>query len=130
MIYGYVKVQKNATNRELAEKKQAELFQKLGVEKIIIETDGSELNKLLEVLQPNDSLHILSIDRLARDADRCIEIVKYFSENNIRLYASGEFVSMEPYNLALIEGSYSTGKKQAQDIKSCIENMHNQRKCK
>lgn len=80
MRYGYVRA-----NSE--EHKTAQInFLQDKVDKIIIEEAGEELNKLLDILQPNDTLYVYDMDRLTRRIGRAIEIINILIDKNIELY--------------------------------------------
>lgn len=83
MKYGYVRVRTD--QGEEFKNKQIEFMQN-EVDEIIIESDGSELEKLLVALQPGDSLYVYNIDRLTRRVDKAKEIIKLFIDKNISLF--------------------------------------------
>lgn len=95
MNYGYVRIQKNAIDREWAIQTQSEQLKAYGAEKIFIETDGSQLQLLLDCLKPNDQVHVLSADRLTRKMGEARKIVEYFSVNEISFYVRGRLVNLE-----------------------------------
>ena len=126
MNYGYIRILNNVMDREMVVQTHVYYLQKSGAEKIYIETDGSQLENLLDILEPNDSLHVFSIGRLTRNTDRWLSLVKIFTEKNIRLYASGELVSMDPINLSIIENFMQ---EEEQTRKSCLKMIiHNRKK--
>lgn len=101
MIYGYVRVRKEAENRELAEQRQAELLQRDGAEKIIVETDGSQLPELLLQLESGDSVHVITMDRLTRSTGRMLDLLDIFRRKNVTLYAEGQKVNFNFLQLVL-----------------------------
>lgn len=86
MNYGYIRTRKNVEDREMVIQQYSKLLRSHGAEKIIVETDGRELENLLEILKPHDSIYVCSIDRLTRSASKMAELFDYFSKNNITLY--------------------------------------------
>jgi DNA invertase Pin-like site-specific DNA recombinase len=116
MIYGYVNVRKNIENRELIEQKQANLLRKKGAEKILVETDGSGLRDLLQILNPGDALHVLSTGHLGRNIGELMKIIKFLSEKNITLYIAGEKISLEPIDMALMEASLLAQKNEMETL--------------
>ena len=95
MEYGYVRASKNAVHRELAEQRQSDLLLELGAEKIIVETDGSQLPDLLLQLKSGDAVHVVSIDRLTRSARRLSDILGIFRKQNVTLYEAGQKINLE-----------------------------------
>lgn len=96
MNYGYIRTRKDVKDREMIIQNYSELLRSCGAEKIIVETDGSELENLLKILKPNDSIYVYSIDRLTRSASKMAELFDYFEKNNIALYEGNSLI---PLNL-------------------------------
>lgn len=86
MNYGYIRTRKDVKDRKMIIQNYSELLRSCGAEKIIVETDGSELENLLKILKPNDSIYVYSIDRLTRSASKMAELFDYFEKNSIALY--------------------------------------------
>ena len=97
MIYGYIRIKQNVIDREAVIETQSEQLQSFGTEKIINETDGSQLQELLKNLKPNDVLHVMSIDGLTRSLQRMFELADFFQKNNIALYERNQLVNLNTY---------------------------------
>jgi len=109
MKYGYVRA-----NSE--EHKAAQInFLQNKVDKIIIEESGEKLNKLLEILQPNDSLYVYDMDRLTRKIGRAKEIINILIDKNIDLYTYKGNIDLMIVAVEL--GKY---KNKAEDIRKRI----------
>jgi len=80
MKYGYVRA-----NSEDFKISQINFLQDK-VDKIIIEVDGEELNKLFDILRPHDALYVYDLDRLTRRVARAKEIINTLIDKNIDLY--------------------------------------------
>lgn len=89
MKYGYVRA-----NSEEFINAQINLLQNK-VDKIIIENTGDELKKLLEDLQPNDTLSICDIERLFRKKKDAKEIVTVLLNKNVTLYIQEEKINIK-----------------------------------
>ena len=63
MKYGYVR---SATQIECEINNQTEILNGYGVEEIIVERSGHDLDDLLARLQEGDEIHIVSLDRISR----------------------------------------------------------------
>lgn len=94
MNYGYIKTRPELIDREIVIQKHTEFLRSCGAEKIIVETDGSELKNLLTILEPGDSIHVYSIDRLTRHLSKLEELFDYFEKNNITLYEGNRRVPL------------------------------------
>lgn len=97
MNYGYIRIRELAENREEAAKMQAKFLEEKGIEKIFIETDGSKLQEMLDSLEPGDSIHVFSIDKLTRSVSRMAEFAHHFQKNNITLYERGQRVNLDMF---------------------------------
>lgn len=80
MRYGYVRA--NSEEHKVAQIN----FLQNKVDKIIIEETGEELNKLLDTIQPKDSLYVYDMDRFTRKIGRAKEIINILIDKNIDLY--------------------------------------------
>lgn len=85
MRFGYARVSTKHQSMDL----QYDALVKAGCQRIFRETiTGSrknrpELEKLLEILRPGDTLVVFKIDRLARSLNHLIELMNHFIANNI-----------------------------------------------
>ena len=100
MNYGYVRV-RNLSDEHVVER-HSDLLRDLGAEKIIVETDGTQFQSLLDILKPNDSLFIYSIDRLSRKIDTLRKIFKRLSEKEVNLYAGKERIELSGISAAIL----------------------------
>lgn len=82
MKYGYIRTNKS----EEFKNAEIERMRKEEVDEIIIENDGEELNRLLEKLQPNDSLYVYDISRLSSKVATAKETIKILIDKNIALF--------------------------------------------
>lgn len=127
MIYGYVNVRKDVENRELIERKQANLLCKHSAEKIIVGTDGSDLRDLLQILNPGDALHVVATGHLGRNIGELMKVFKFLSEKNITLYIAGEKISLEPRDLPLIEANLLAQKNEMELMLKILNNFKNEK---
>ena len=100
MNYGYVRV-RNLNDEHVVER-HSDLLRDLGAEKIIVETDGTQLQSLLNILKSNDSLFVYSIDRLSRKTDTLRKIFKCLSEKGVNLYSGKERVELSGISAAIL----------------------------
>ncbi|MBD5508856.1 MAG: recombinase family protein [Lachnospiraceae bacterium] len=93
MIYGYdrvstIKQSKDGNSLEA----QRELLEKNGAEVIFEEkftgtkTDRPEMNKLLSVLKPGDTLMVTKLDRIARSITKGSELIESLIERDIKVH--------------------------------------------
>jgi DNA invertase Pin-like site-specific DNA recombinase len=101
MIYGYARVStKGQLDNNSLEQQEGVILEKYDSAKIIKEqftgttTDRPKLNELIEYLKPNDLLVVAKLDRLARNAEEGIHLVK-------ELFKKG--VSVHVLNVGLLE---------------------------
>ena len=80
MKYGYVR---SATQDTNCINSQCEKLQSLGVDKIIVEKIGYDIDNLLAQLKDGDSLYVTSLDRLTRKSSQALAILKILFDNNI-----------------------------------------------
>ena len=100
MKYGYVRVRNQ--NDEDAIKMHRMYLQSRGAEKIYVETDGSQLQILLDTLEHNDELYVFSVDRLSRNTKDLLKIFHRLSEKEVTLYNGPErFDTNDPFGVHL-----------------------------
>lgn len=96
IIYGYCRCSTNEHLQDITRQKR-ELY-KLGVESeenIYFEyasgtkTDRIELNRLLNIVQPGDTISATEVSRLTRSTSHLCEIMKLVQEKHIRLIIDG-----------------------------------------
>lgn len=104
MIYGYARVStKGQTDNNSLEQQRQEMKTKYQDIKIIAESftgttaDRPELNKLIQELKENDTLVVTKLDRLARNTEDGIIIIK-------SLFNKG--ISVHVLNVGLLENTY------------------------
>lgn len=96
MKYGYVR---SATQNTNCINSQCEELQSLGVDKIIVEKIGYDIDNLLAQLKEGDSLYITSLDRLTRKSSEALAILKILFDNNIELYIGANRINKYDYCL-------------------------------
>ncbi|MGI6579097.1 MAG: recombinase family protein [Saccharofermentanales bacterium] len=103
MKYGYARV---STKGQAADgnslENQIELLEKAGAEIIYKDVfsgtklDRPELNKLLKILKPDDTIIITKLDRFARSIGQTSELITYLIDNGIKV---------EVLNLGVLDNS-------------------------
>lgn len=83
MRYGYVR---SATHDETSIQIQTEALKSLGLDKIIVETSGHDLDDLLTQLREGDSVHVTTIDRISRKISECMEKFNIIEKAKAELY--------------------------------------------
>ena len=89
MKYGYARVSTAKQNLD----RQLKAFEGVALDNIFIDKQSgkkalelSNLNKMIDILNPNDTVYITDIDRLGRDALGVLTILKQFEDKEIRLH--------------------------------------------
>jgi len=70
MKYGYIR---SATQDINSINKQKEALNSIGIDKIIVETSGHDLDDIIKQLKEGDSIHVTTIDRISRNIWKCKE---------------------------------------------------------
>lgn len=83
MRYGYVR---SATQDKEQINKQIELLKRFNIDEFVIEGTGHDLETLLEKLQSGDTLHVVTLDRLSRNVNTCLDIATDLLAKNITVY--------------------------------------------
>lgn len=96
MIYGYVRNSKNVPDRENVNQSQAAQLQKQGAKKIFIDTDGSKLLEMLDILKPHDLVLVKTLSVFSRPS-KALKVIECFYEKEINLYVDG--VLLEPLEI-------------------------------
>lgn len=91
MKYGYVR---SATQDKNSINVQIEALESLGVDKIIVETSGHDLDDLIAQLQEGDSVHVKTIDRISRKVYECKEKLNIIECKKCELYMMNIRVSI------------------------------------
>lgn len=102
MKYGYIRVSSRRQIEGNSLESQQKAVDEAGADKIVIETytgtkvDRPELNKLLSVLEPEDTLIVTKMDRFARTVSQATEIISTLIDNGIKIHV---------LNLGLLDNS-------------------------
>lgn len=100
MKYGYVRVRHQNDDKAIGI--QSRYLQGLGAEKTYVETDGSQLQILLDTLGQNDTLYVMGVDRLSRTTDTLQEIFKFLSGKGVSLFAGPERIELDRLSTTLL----------------------------
>ena len=94
MIYGYARVSTADQNLD----RQTDALKKYGIDKLFCEKmsgtkkNRPELDLMLQMVQPGDTIVIESLSRLGRSVKNLAELVENFNKNNIHLISLKETI--------------------------------------
>ena len=94
MIYGYARVSTADQNLD----RQTDALKKYGIDKLFCEKmsgtkkNRPELDLMIQIVQPGDTIVIESLSRLGRSVKNLAELVENFNKNNIHLISLKETI--------------------------------------
>lgn len=102
--YGYIRVSTTdqAENYSLSNQREALLRNEIELENIFEDigsasnTDRSNFQKLLEITEPGDSIHVVRLDRFSRSLLDLLKTVTFLQEKKVQLVAYDQPFSGDP----------------------------------
>ena len=95
MEYGYARCSTNESKQDINRQKRE--LKSMGIKKDNIffeyesgtKDDRKELNRLMQIVKPGDSITSLEVSRLTRSTQKLCEIIKEIQEKQIKLVIAG-----------------------------------------
>lgn len=92
MEYGYVR---NSTNNEKSiEKQKEELLKYAKEQNVVVDDTGEQFRAMLAKMQNGDSIHVTHTDRITKNPEVLLSIIKEMMKKDVSLIENGEKVDL------------------------------------
>lgn len=92
MEYGYVR---NSTNNEKSiEKQKEELLKYAKEQNVVVDDTGEQFRAMLAKMQNGDSIHVMHTDRITKNPEVLLSIIKEMMNKDVSLIENGEKVDL------------------------------------